>query len=80
MNLNNCPVGDYVQIKKILIDDKDISFRLMEMGLAPSNIVKIIQNGVCGGKIVARGRTRIGIDSKTAEKVDVELKEDNTSR
>lgn len=73
MNLSDCPIGKILIIKKLNIKNDLIKFRLFELGLGEGAIVSVLSQTICGGRVITRSRSRIGIDKLTAKSIEVEI-------
>lgn len=73
MTLNNCPLNTKVKVLEIGQIDDSVKFRLQELGLGPQSEIKVLQTGISGAKVIARGSSRIAIDAKLADRISVEL-------
>lgn len=52
--------------------EKDVSFRLAEMGFRAGVGVRVVQKAGLGGQLLALGCGRIAVDAKTSRCIDVE--------
>lgn len=73
MKLKDCKIGESIIVENIDLES-DYCFRLREIGITEGVSLKVCQTCSFGGKVIAKGTERIGIDAKLADAINVKYK------
>ncbi|MBM6699276.1 ferrous iron transport protein A [Bifidobacterium pullorum subsp. saeculare] len=68
--LRDCPLRADLVVTGIDLDERH-RFRLLELGLRVGTVLRVVQRGNFGGRVVARGSERIALDGGTARAIRV---------
>jgi len=63
--ISRCSPGDRAVLRAVR-GPRDQARRLLELGLVPGTVLRVLTRGATGGLILAAGSTRIAIDARVA--------------
>jgi ferrous iron transport protein A len=63
--LSHCSPGDRAVLRAVR-GPRDQARRLLELGLVPGTVLRILTRGATGGLVLAAGSVRIAVDARVA--------------